>query len=392
MSEGQENMTQSQDVLTEKKKNPQLRLILFLIELIVLIAGIVGSIVLVKNYNDPKRVAESYFDALKAGDYATAYSYLQMEDDMETSAFVNVDVYASVMEKYGFAEEAADIHDRSQEQLGDTYYVLDAGKGAHTIQVTETGKKKWLLFREYEVCPQNFYAEDVYITAPKAMTVSVNGIELNSSNSTRDDSSNEVYLSAYETAYKIDHMIVGDYRIQVSGDIFQTYTEDVTVNTYYNVFMMDEPVLKAGSLDQIVELIPEKIQSLYQSAVNGDDAQTAFAAAGLHEPSDENEYASYENLVDDFTLDDGYFTGITLSDFETFFYGGYFDWETGGYRANVTVEHAIAYSYDVLDWWTESYYESEEDEAYGYLNCDLVYRDGEWVIETIYVYSGVYVW
>ncbi|MBD5467466.1 MAG: hypothetical protein HDR21_04845 [Lachnospiraceae bacterium] len=391
MSEKQQNTVQNQAVQNEKKNNPQLRLLIFLIELIVLIAAIAGSVVLVKSYNDPKRVADSYFNALKAGDYATAYSYLQTEDGMETSAFLNADVYASVMEEYGFTGETADVRDSIEKEYGETYYVLDAGKGTHAIQVVETGKKNWFFFQEYEVRPYNFYAEDVYITAPKVMTVSVNGIELNSGNSTRDDHSSEVYLSAYETAYKIDRMFVGDYRIQVSGDVFQTYTEDVTVNVYYNVFMMEIPTLKEGTLERIAETLPDTIQSLYQSALNGDDTQTAFAAAGLHEPS-ETEAGRYEVLMDDFYLSDGYFTEVTLSEFEAETYGGYFDWETGEYRSNITMDFNIAYSYDILDWWTESYYESKESEAYGYFSCDLIYRNGEWVLEEIYISSGVYAW
>lgn len=391
MSENQGNTAQNQAVQKEKKNNPKLRLIVFVIELILLIAGITGCVVLVKSYNNPDRIAENYFNALKEGDYATAYSYLQMEDGMEESAFLNADVYASVMEKFGFADEFAIIDDYSEEIFGETYYVLDSGKGTHTIQVTETGKKKWFLFQEYEVCPQEFYAEDVYITAPKMMAVSINGIELNESNSTRDDASTEVYLSPYETAYKIDQMIVGDYRIQVSGDVFQTYTKDVTVNGYYDVFMMDTPVLKEGTIDHLAEAVPEMLRSLYQSALNGEDARTAFAAAGLHEPSDD-ERDRYESLVDDFIVYNGYFTAITFSEFEAYSYGGYFDWDTGEYQTDIRMDYTITYNYDMLDWWTESYYESKEDTAYGYFNCDVVYRNGEWVLEDIYISSNIYAW
>lgn len=391
MSENQENTVQSQTVQNEKKKNPQLRLIILLIELIVLIAGVVGSMIVVKNYNDPQRVADGYFNALKAGDYATAYSYLRGEEGMDTSEFLSLDVYATVMDQYGFADESADVSDGGETVYGETYYVLDAGRGTHTIQVAETGKKKWFLFPEYEVCPQEFYAEDVYITAPKMMTVSVNGIELNSSNSTRDDHSEDVYLSGYETAYKIDKMIVGDYRIQVSGDIFQTYTEDVTVNSYYNLFMMDEPVLKEGTVDQLAESVPEMIRSLCQSALNGEDAGTAFAAAGLPEPSDD-EIWQYDTLVSDFTIDDGYFKQIELSGMDAYNYGGYFDWETGEYCTNITVDFTIDYSYDQLDWWTGAYYESNEDESWGCFRCDPVYRDGEWVFEDVSITTGIYIW
>lgn len=391
MSENQENTVQSQTVPNEKKKNPKLRLVIFLIELIVLAAGIVGSVIMIKRYNDPQRIADSYFNALKEGDYATAYSYLRAEEGMDTSVFLSMDVYASVMEQYGFADETADVSDSREEVYGETYYVLDVGKGAHTVQITETGKKNWFLFPEYEVCPQEFYAEDVYITAPKMMTVSVNGIELNSGNSTRDDHSEDVYLSGYETAYKIDKMIVGDYRIQVSGDIFQTYTEDVTVNSYYNLFMMDTPVLKEGTVDQLAESIPEIIRSLCQSALNGEDAESAFAAAGLREPSDE-EIRKYDTLVDDFTIDDGYFTQIELSGLDAYNYGGYFDWETGEYCTSASVDFAIDYCYDQLDWWTGSYYESNEDESWGAFRCDLIYLDGEWVFEDVSITTGVYIW
>lgn len=392
MSEKQENIMQDQTVQNEKKKNPGLRMIIFLIELIVLIAGVVGSAIMVNRYNDPERVAKRYFQALKEGDYATAYSYLQTEEGEGESDFVNVSVYAAVMESYGFADETADATERTDEELGEAFFVLDAGRGAHTVQVVETGKKRLFLFKEYEICPQDFYAEDVYITAPKMMTVSVNGIPLNESNSTRDDDSKDVYLNPYETAYKIDRMIVGDYRIQVSGDIFQTYTEDVTVNTYYNVLMMDTPVIKEGTLEQIAEELPETVRSLYQSALNGEDAQTAFAAAGLSGLTEDGQ-STYDDLVDDLLIDDGYFTSFELSDFEANVYGGgWFDWETGEYYSNITLSYTTSYHYDVLDWWTESYYESKEDEYNGNIDFDVFYRNGEWVIDDIYIISGVYTW
>ncbi len=391
MSEKQESVMQGQTVQNEKKKNPGLRLVIFFIELIILIAGAAGSVIMINRYNDPELVAQNYFNALKEGDYAAAYSYLQTVEGEEQSDFVNLDIYAAAMEKYGFADETVEVTDWTDEQYGEVSYALDAGRGTHTVQVVETGKKRLFLFKEYEVCPQNFYAEDVYITAPKMMTVSVNGINLNESNSVRDDHSSDVYLSAYETAYKIDRMIVGDYRIQVSGDVFETYTEDVTVNSYYNVFMMDTPVLKQGTLEQVAEKVPEIIRSLYQSALNGEDAQTAFAAAGLHEPT-ENEISCYNGLVDDLIIDDGYFTSMKLADFEASSYGGWFDSTTGEYCSDITLELTASYDYDILDWWTESYYESKQDYSNGYFDCNAIYRDGEWVIEDIYINSGVYMW
>lgn len=393
MSEKQENGMQNQSVQDEKKKNPGLRLVIFLIELMILIAGIVGSAIMMNHYNDPERVAKNYFHALEEGDYATAYSYLQPQEAGE-SDFVNVNVYAAVMEKYGFADEAANAEERKDEQFGEVSYVLDAGRGAHSVQVVETGKKRLFFFKEYEVCPLDFYAEDVYITAPKMMTVSVNGVTLNESNSTRNDDS-EVYLNAYETAYRIDRMIAGDYRIQVSGDVFQTYTEDVTVNTYYNVFMMETPVLREGMMEQIVEELPEVVKSLYQSALNGEDAQTAFAAAGLSAPTESGK-SHYDDLAEDLLSDDGYFTSFQLSDFEVSdtysTYSGWFDWDTGDYCCNIALNYMALYSYDVLDWWTESYYESKEDDYYGYIDFDVAYRNGEWRIDDIYISSGTYIW
>lgn len=186
-------------------------------------------------------------------------------------------------------------------------------------------------------------------------------------------------------------MIAGDYRIQVSGDVFQTYTEDVTVNTYYNVFVMDLPVLQEGTMDQIAGKVPEIVKSLYQSALNGEDAQTAFAAAGLQAPT-EGEQSCYDGLVEDLTIDDGYFTRLELADFEASSYGGWFDWDTGEYRNDITLGYTTSYDYDVLDWWTESYYESKEESYNGYFDCEVVYRNGEWVIEDIYLNSGVYAW
>ena len=57
MSEKQESVMQGQTVQNEKKKNPGLRLVIFFIELIILIAGAAGSVIMINRYNDPELVA-----------------------------------------------------------------------------------------------------------------------------------------------------------------------------------------------------------------------------------------------------------------------------------------------------------------------------------------------
>ena len=57
---------------------------------------------LIEKYNNPKLTVDNYFKALLAGDYETAYSYVE---PMEDTTFMNKDAYIAAMQYLEVAGE-----------------------------------------------------------------------------------------------------------------------------------------------------------------------------------------------------------------------------------------------------------------------------------------------
>lgn len=375
-----------EDIKSEKKKNPTLRLIIFLVELVLLIGGIVGAVMMVKKYNDPKLAAENYYKALLAGDYATAYSYL--EADEEESAFINENTYVTAMASLELTDYADDYE---IVEKGTAKYALEcAGREVLTIRLHEQDAKRFLVFKDYEVELLDMYAENISITAPKDVTLTIDGIVLDSSNCQKDQ---ESYLSVYETSYTIPKMFTGNYVIEVTGgDVYQSYTESINVDEYNTYFYLSQPYLAENLADTLIGRSYDLLAAVYQEAMNQDETSATLEA----EKTDylqESDYLDngYTSIKYDLDISDGFFEYLNVSDFS-----GEIDWysynyENGNLEVRITLEYTEDYGYQTLDWWTDQYTEST-DTGSGDASFEYTYVDGEWVLTYFYVYSGIYAW
>lgn len=386
MAKKKEDVAAQATVKKEKKKNPALRLIIFLVELVLLIGGIVGAVMMVKKYNDPKLTAENYFKALLAGDYATAYGYLEPVE--EENAFINESTYAVAMESLGITDYADDYE---IVEKGTNKYVLECdGDEYLTIRLHEQDAKRFLVFKDYEVEQLDMYAEDVSITAPKDVTLTIGGIVLDSSNCERDQ---ESYLSVYETSYTIPKMFVGDYVVEVTGgDVYQAYTETLSIDTYNTYFYLSQPYLAEGLADTLINRSYDLLAAVYQEAMNQDETSATLEAekTGYLQDTDYLDNG-YESIKYDLEISDGFFEYLNVSDFS-----GEIDWysynyDDGNLEVQITLDYTEDYGYQTLDWWSDQYEEST-DTGYGDASFEYTYVNGEWVLTYFYIYSGIYAW
>ncbi|MGN1158674.1 MAG: hypothetical protein ACI4SE_00595 [Lachnospiraceae bacterium] len=368
----------------EKKKNPTLRLIIFLVELVLIIVGIVGAVQFIKKYNDPKLTAENYFKALLAGDYATAYGYLEPAE--EENAFINQSTYATAMASL----EIAGCEDYEIFSEGNNVYSMSYDNGYVTIKLHEQDEKRYLLFKDYEVELQDIYAEDVTITAPKDVTITMNGLVLDSSNCRIGE---EDYLSDYETSYTIDRMYIGDYIVEVSGaDVYQPYTDKLEVSPYSTYFYVSQPYLAEDLADTLIERSYNTLEVVYQDAINQEETCAVLEEAKAYDLVDPSYLQNgYDSIKYDLYIYDGFFESVDLSDFtgEIDYYS--YDYESGDLEITLTLEFYEDYTYQTLDWWTDRY-EQSSDSGYGDATFEYRYVDGEWVLTYFYVYSSIYAW
>lgn len=375
-----------EDIKSEKKKNPTLRLIIFLVELVLLIGGIVGAVMMVKKYNDPKLTAENYYKALLAGDYATAYSYLELGE--EESAFINENTYATAMASLELTDYADDYE---IVEKGTAKYVLECGgREVLTIKLREQDAKRFLVFKDYEVEQLDMYAENISITAPKDVTLTIDGIVLDSSNCQKDQ---ESYLSVYETSYTIPKMFTGNYIIEVTGgDVYQSYTENINVDEYNTYFYLSQPYLAETMADTLIGRSYDLLAAVYQEAMNQDETSATLEAEKTDYLEDPDYLDNgYVSIKYDLDISDGFFEYLNVSDFS-----GEIDWysynyEDGNLEVQITLNYTEDYGYQTLDWWTDQYTEST-DTGSGDASFEYTYVDGEWVLTYFYVYSGIYAW
>ncbi len=371
-------------VKKEKKKRPALRLIILLVELAVIIGCVVGAVKLVEKYNNPKLVADNYFKALLAGDYETAYSYVE---EMEDTTFMNKDAYITAMQYLEIAgEEYYNIY-----QTGNNQYTISYGNdGYMKIGVRECEEKKFFVFKEYEVVLiDDVFAEDVTIIAPKDVTVSLNGIVLDGTNTALDQKD---YLSAYETSYTIDCMYIGEYLLEVDGgEWYQSYSDIAEVSEYTSSIYLDRPKLADSVAEELLGRSYDIIATTYQDAMNQAETTAALEDVRANSEYFDADYNFYEYLKDDLEVDDGFFEYVDVYDFsgEIEYYS--YDYEEGYLTVTVDMEYQEDYGYQTLDWWDEVY-EAYTDSGEASATFYYIYTNGEWVLRDLSLYSGIYAW
>ena len=385
MAKKKDDTTAGAVVKKEKKKHPGLRLIIFLLELLLIAGGIVGSILFIRKYNDPKLTATGYADALLAGDYETAYGYLVKDEE---NAFLTLEAYAAAMEATGVAK--ADKSELVKNEDGSFKLVYDNKE--IMIRLIEQDEKRYYVFRDYQIEHQNLYVEDIKFVAAKDLQISLNGIVLDSHSCRIDEVEG---LDLYQTSYTIDKMYAGPYIMEVTGENFKPYTEALAITSDAMYTEVAMPYIS----DELVEILTmqayQDLQEIFQSAMNQEEQCQLIEDAkmnGVFASSYDDNVYYYNSLKEHFNIEDGFFEYLELKDWSASIQGYFYDDVTGKFLVDISLEYTEDYGYRMLDWWTESYYEKYDSSADGLAAFYYGYVDGEWVLADLFLYDPIYIW
>lgn len=364
-----------------KKKNPVARLVIFILEILLLAGGIVGAVLFLKKNNDPKLVAQNYFEAIKEADYASSLKYLS-ED--EKGHFLTPEAYAAAMEAKGVSNS-----DYTVEYDGEGFYsMISDNGGVLTVKVTETGKKRMLVFKEYQVELVGFTAESVTLVSALDATVKLNGEVLNESNC-------QVEKDASTARYTIDELYIGNYYVEVSGDMYKTNTEKITISTSdsFTSCKLADPEVNPEIYQEIADKAFNDYCTILQSAINGDDYCSVFDSVMSIDYYQYEEWMDeYDDLLGAVYMEDGFFDYFTVTNVscESIYTS---DISNGYPTIYVDLYYDTEYQYQELDYWTESYYETYYDTNYGWYDAYYSYVNGEWVLSGYsYFDPAVYVY
>lgn len=383
---------------SEKKQgNNKKRIIIMLIEVVLIVGFLIASGKMIGAYNDPEKVADRYFDALKDNDFEAAYNLLDMED---MGTFASKEAYIEQMK-----EDFRKAKDYNIDKISRNKFRMDwesnEGYCESEIRVTLQDEKKFFIFKQYKVRPQNLFVEDVIITVPKEITVKLEGVELDKSYEI--DNSDELMsglLNDYEKAYKIDKMYAGTYTLELSGDAWQPYTSKIVVSKYETSFYPELPYLSPDVVRDLTESSAGILSDIYSAGIAGEESETITASAEALGTDGADLLDDYDYFKSNLEMSEGsYYNNISFENVvgEILNYDYYSYVVENNNKGYLTVDLDLSYDYsykytELIDaWWIEaSYYGSTEDYGSDTASFSFAYIDGEWVLYDMYVYDVTY--
>lgn len=373
------------------------RVIIMLVEIGLIIGFLVATGKMIGTYSNPDKVADRYYDALKDKDFEEAYGLLDLED---MGDFASKESYIEHMKK-AFSK----AKDFSVDKISRNKFRMDweseDGYRESEIRVALQEDKRFLIFKEYKVRPQDLFVEDVTITVPKEITVKLDGVLLDKTYEV--GSSDELMaglMNDYEKVYRIDKMYEGTYTLELSGDVWQPYTCEIEVAEYDTIFYPDLPYLSPDVARDLTEKSVAILTDLYSSGISGEESEYITSAAEVLGTDAAGLLDDYDYFSSDLELPEGsYYNNISfdnvIGEISNYDYYSYvFESNDNGY---LTVDVDLSYDYnykytELVDaWWIEaSYYGATEDYGSDTASFSFALIDGEWVLYDMYAYSVVY--
>lgn len=244
----------------------------------------------------PEAVAEGYWKAAAACEWADAYEYCDFPEsslltsqmyinananntepiqyksmhitDAGASASQLIDQYGSQLDDLGslFGVDASEAVDQAKKQLNATdakNYVVEyltkgnAEKEYSYLSLTKTGKKKFLFWDEWKVSSSGNWAKDVQFVIPRDAVMTLDGVEVQGTTEMTEDNRQSITLP---------YLFAGDYQMEVTAEGMEPYRKMIHVNSY-------------GCEDNYINLLPsqETVETL--SAQAGDDVKLILESA-----------------------------------------------------------------------------------------------------------------
>lgn len=381
MSKKQDKIPENVTVVS-KKKHPVLRMVLFILELMILFICVMGSLLYIRGKNNPRHTADRFYEALKAGDFDAAYDMMVPEAE---TPFINREMFALAMSSRDF--ENGDYHLQRQSK---TVYTLESDSDNDfppiVLNFIEKETKRFSLISEYEVEIGGIYVQDVSFVVPKYAALSVNGILLDEDNSRINARIHgERLTNFYEKSYTVNRMYSGGYLIEVSGDIYQPYTDWVIIrntdtasaqNSMINI-RMDAPLFAPEMADILGQRAYKDFQTVFQAALS-QDALCPFDVSKFEDNFYNSDYFSI--LKDELQPQyDGFYNAINMRDFESSINAHYYDYGSGNLIVDVELTYTIEIDYQSYSQLRGTYANHTKTDT-GTANFRYYYRGEDWYL------------
>ncbi len=348
------------------KINPLM--IVTMVEALVFVIAIVAFVLIGKSTYSHKKVAEAYFESLKAGDWKSAYEYL----DVKESEFINQELFEQVhTQSDGMQISSSKIVSESSRKNSATvemqYKIKDMKEAQYTtLELTKQSKKNFLFFDKWKVDASQYIVNDLYVYVPSGATLYLDGKKVPESMIESEDS--------YSTSYVIPQLFKGEHSFSIEVGDFVGAEETISVEEDNEFKSVSSLELTEKQQEEVIELAWENIQKITNGLAAGDDFSTIESI--YSEETVEDAQDDYEDAEDDFSVDDD--DGILELTFSDVSADVSYISVTNG---KVCVEVRIEYDYEstYVDWLYETV---ETTSGSDYKTVKYVYEDGEWKLDT----------
>lgn len=220
-------------------------------------------------FNNPIHQVRAYIDAVEGSQWDSVYEMLEMD---EYGQFLSKSSYLSIME-----EQYRDIQSYSIKKLRkDVYeitYRTNTEEEKTTVKVTGRKEKDFLVFNNYGISPIDLLIENVSLVVPRDINVSLNGVLLNYDYRVYES---EVHTEDFENVYLIPQLCKGSYVIELSGDNYQTVTEEVDIINNDQVIKPQLPYLNEKVLEKVSLLCEEKIREQFDEVLEKNNEEDCY--------------------------------------------------------------------------------------------------------------------
>lgn len=350
------------------KINPLM--IVTIAEAVLVIVAIVVFALVGKSTYSYEKVAKSYFDALVAGDWETAYELIDVTD----SEFINKEMFAiahaddvgldinksKVLGSYGTEMMATVTIQYSEKETGEVQTL--------EINLSKQAKNNFLFFDKWKVSSAQYIAKDYEVSVPSGATLFLDGKEVPSSMISNEGS--------YSTQYVIPKVFKGEHTIQMELSDFTGAEKTVYVDYDNDYDSISDITLTQKQQEEVIALAYENLQRLMEATAAGEDFDSVSDIYSTEAVDDAED--SYEYVEDDFVRDaDDTDALLELSLTEVEADMNYITIDDGAVRADVKIRYAYDSRYK--DWW-----DGEEETDYGtdYETWSYIYEDGEWKLNS----------
>lgn len=257
-----------------KGKKKQIRRSAFYLVVVAIVCLFFSSLILINYFNDSSITAKKYFNAIVDKDWDAVYNLLDVDDD---GPFLTKASYISLIEK-----EYTNLKTYYLEEPEKNTFLMTYGEENNqketTIVMVEKEERFMLIYKQYAVQPIDLLAENISFLLPKDVSIKINGTLLNE---TYLDTTGKISCAFYEKVYTIPCLYIGSYLIEIFGDNYQTYTQEIEVLESDQCFITELPNLSENVISLLGEESFTTIYNEYERTLDEDNTQKDNSYAGI---------------------------------------------------------------------------------------------------------------